>query len=121
VAFDPVLAWAEGTLSARFILSAGVVHVAQPETALAAVRRAVDSYESPFAVAALHVMTSLTGSALIALAVARGALSADAAWRAAHVDEDFEIRKWGEDEEAMQRRGARAREFYAAAMVIAVL
>ena len=104
-AFDPVLDWAAQALGARFILSAGLMHVAQPEAALAAVRRAVDAYESPFAVAALHVMTSLTGSVLIALAVARGALSAEAAWRAAHVDEDFQIRKWGEDEEATIRRG----------------
>ena len=120
-AFDPVLEWAAQALGARFILSGGLIHVAQPEAALAAVRRAVDAYESPFAVAALHVMTSLTGSVLIALAVARGALSAEAAWRAAHVDEDFQIRKWGEDEEAAIRRAARAREFYAAAEVIASL
>ena len=66
-------------------------------------------------------MTSLTGSVLLALAVARGAVTAEAAWRAAHVDEDFQIRKWGEDEEAAIRRAARAREFYAAAEVIAAL
>jgi chaperone required for assembly of F1-ATPase len=120
-AFDPVLAWAEDALGARFILSAGVTHVAQPAPALAAVRRAVDAFENPFVVAALHVMTSLTGSVLLALAVARGFLSADDAWRAAHVDEDFQIRKWGEDEEAQSRRAARGREFYAAAEVIASL
>jgi chaperone required for assembly of F1-ATPase len=120
-AFDPVLAWAAEALGARFILSAGLMHVAQPESALAAVRRAVDAFERLFAVAALHAMTSLTGSVLLALAVARGALGAEAAWRAAHVDEDFQIRKWGEDAEAGARRAARAREFYAAAMVIAAL
>jgi chaperone required for assembly of F1-ATPase len=118
-AFDPVLAWAEEALGARFVLSAGVMHVAQPERALAAVRSAVDVYESPFAVAALHGLTSLSGSVLLALAVARAAISADAAWRAAHVDEDFQIRQWSEDAEAMQRRAARWREFEAAARVIA--
>jgi chaperone required for assembly of F1-ATPase len=61
------------------------------------VRSAVDVYESPFAVAALHALTSLSGSVLLALAVARGAISADTAWRAAHVDEDFQMRQWGED------------------------
>jgi chaperone required for assembly of F1-ATPase len=120
-AFDPVLAWAEEALGARFVLGAGLTHFAQPEAALAAVRSAVGAYQSPFAVAALHVMTSLTVSVLLALAVARGALTAEAAWRAAHVDEDFQIRKWGEDEEAITRRAARAQEFYAAAMVIAAL
>jgi chaperone required for assembly of F1-ATPase len=117
-AFDPMLAWVEEALGARFILSAGVMHVAQPERASAAVRAAVEAYESPFAVAALHGLTSLTGSVLLALAVARGAWSAEDAWRAAHVDEDFQIRQWGEDDEAMRRRAARWVEFAAAARVV---
>jgi len=116
-AFDPVLAWAEEALGVRFILSAGVMHVAQPERATAAVRAAVEAYESPFAVAALHGLTSLSGSVLLALAVARGAWSAGDAWRLAHVDEDFQIRRWGEDDEAMARRAARWVEFEAAARV----
>jgi chaperone required for assembly of F1-ATPase len=117
-AFDPVLAWAEEALGARFFLGAGVMHVAQPEATLAAVRVAVDDYRSAFAVAALHGLTSLSGSALLALAVARGARSAGDAWRAAHVDEDFQIRQWGEDDEAMARRAARWVEFEAAARVV---
>jgi chaperone required for assembly of F1-ATPase len=117
-AFDPVLAWAEEALGTRFILSAGVMHVAQPERALAAVRAAVDAYGSPFAVAALHGLTSLSGSVLLALAVARRAQSAEKAWRVAHIDEDFQIRQWGEDDEAMVRRAARWVEFEAAVRVI---
>ena len=117
-AFDPVLAWAEETLGARFILSAGMMHVVQPEPALAAVREAVDAYESPFVVAALHGLTSLSGSVLLALAVARGKWSAGDAWRATHVDEDFQIRQWGEDDEAMARRAGRWVEFATAARVI---
>ena len=109
---------AEDALGARFILGAGVMHVTQPEPALAAVGAAVDAYQSPFAVAALHGLTSLSGSVLLALAVARGAWSAEEAWRAAHVDEDFQILQWGEDDEAMARRAARWTEFEAAARVI---
>jgi chaperone required for assembly of F1-ATPase len=120
-AFDPVLAWAEEALGVRFILSAGVTHVTQPEPTLAAVRATIDAYENPFAVAALHGLTSLSGSALLALAVARGAWSAGDAWRAAHVDEDFQIRQWGEDDEAMARRAARWVEFEAAARVVAAV
>ena len=117
-AFDPVLVWAEDALGARLILGAGVMHVTQPEPALAAVLAAVEAYQSPFAVAALHGLTSLSGSVLLALAVARGAWSAEEAWRAAHVDEDFQILQWGEDDEAMARRAARWTEFEAAARVI---
>ena len=120
-AFDPVLAWAEQQLGARFILSAGIRHVQQPTRSLEAVRRAVEARNDPFALAALHVQTALTGSALIALQVAAGAVAPDLAWRAAHVDEDFQIRQWGEDEEANLRRAARWRDFEAAAKVLDAL
>ena len=93
-AYDPVLAWARDALGAHFVTTVGLAHVAQPEAALAAVRAAVEAYGDPFAVAALHVMTSLTGSLLIALMTAKGALSPEAAWRAAHVDEDFQIGRY---------------------------
>ena len=118
-AYDPVLAWARDRLGARFVTTVGVAHVAQPEAALAAARAAVEAYVDPFAVAALHVMASLAGSLLLTLMTAAGALSAEAAWRAAHVDEDFQIGRWGEDEEAKRRRAARWRDFAAAAKVLA--
>ncbi len=117
-AFDPLLDWAGAALGATFLVAEGVVHVRQPEPALAAVRAALEAVESPFALAALHVMTSLTGSVLLALAVARGSLSAEEAWRIAHVGEDFQIAQWGEDEEAKGRRAARWRDFEAAARVV---
>ena len=118
-AFDPVLEWAGKALGATFVLGQGVVHVRQPESALKAVGAALAAFESPLALAALHVMTSLTGSVLLALAVARGHLGAPEAWRVAHVGEDFQIARWGEDDEARARRAARWREFEAAARVMA--
>jgi chaperone required for assembly of F1-ATPase len=118
-AFDPVLAWAHEALGARFILSEGIRHVAQPASALKAVAAALAAINDPFALAALHVMTALTGSALLALGVSRGRLAADEAWRAAHIDEDFQISRWGEDAEAMSRRAARWRDMEAAAKVFA--
>jgi chaperone required for assembly of F1-ATPase len=108
------LRWAAESLGARLNVTTGVMHVAQPPEALAAIGSALDTYEDPVAVAALSVMTTMTGSAVLALAVARGFLSAEAAWQAAHVDEDFQAERWGADAEAMARREARWREFEAA-------
>ena len=117
-AFDPVLRWAAETLNARFIVTAGLVHVRQPPETLAAIVAALDAYDDPIALAALSVMTTLTGSALLALAVARGFILVEAAWRAAHVDEDFQAERWGADTEAMARQEARWREFEAAGAVL---
>ena len=65
-------------------------------------------------------MTTLTGSAVLALAVECGRLEAEAAWNAAHVDEDHQIELWGADEEAAARRAWRWREMEAAARVLAL-
>jgi chaperone required for assembly of F1-ATPase len=120
-AFDPVLDWAHEGYGVRFSLAEGVIHLRQPERSLEAIRAALTAIDEPFALAALHVMTTLTGSVLLALAVFRGALSAGEAWRIAHVDEDFQIAVWGEDDEAMARRAARWREMAGAAAIALAL
>ena len=116
--WDPIIAWAERRFSGRFVLAEGVVHVAQPEPTLAAIRAAVERFDDPFRLAGLSLATSLSGSALIALALAEGALDVDAAWAAAHVDEDWNIEKWGEDSEATARRAKRSADFRAAALAL---
>ena len=113
--WDPVLFWAADALGAHFILSEGVVHARQPETAVAAARAALPS--DPWSVAALHVVTTLTGSALLALALSQGAREPAEIWAAAHVDEDFNIEQWGLDEEVASRRAARAVDFEAATRI----
>ncbi len=85
--WDPVLDWARDALGARFILSQGVTFVEQPAPALTRARAAIPA--DPWRLGALHVATTLTGSALMALALAAGALSTEDAWTAAHVDEDW--------------------------------
>jgi chaperone required for assembly of F1-ATPase len=112
--WDPVLAWAKSALGAQLALAEGIVHVVQPQAAVDRLREALKAHD-PFGLAALHVMTGLTGSALLALAVALGEMSAEEAWKAAHVDEDWQIAQWGDDAEAASRRAARWRDFDAAA------
>ena len=111
----PILAWARETLGARFVLSEGVMFVAQPESAVAAARAAIPS--DPWRLGAVNVITTLTGSALIALAVAHGQLGVDDAWTAAHVDEDWNMKFWGRDELALQRRATRFADMQAAGTV----
>jgi chaperone required for assembly of F1-ATPase len=111
-----VLDWARSELGARFTLAQGVIHVAQPEGALAAARAAMPS--DPWRLGALHAVTTLTGSALIGLALSRGRLSVEDAWRAAHVDEDWNMEQWGRDDIALAQRAARFAEMQAAARIL---
>ena len=117
-AWGPVLAWAREALGARFLLVEGIVAVDQPAESLAAVKAALADLD-PLKLAALHVATTLTGSALIALAVLRGGLTAEDAWTAAHVDEDWQMAQWGRDATALSRRAARWQEMQAAALILA--
>ena len=118
--WDPILRWAEQDLGARFAVGAGLMPVVQPDAAKAAVARALEEYGG-FALAALHVITTLTGSVLLALAHARGHLTAGEAWAAAHVDEDWQISKWGEDAEAKARRQRRWADMQAASRMLTLL
>ena len=103
-----------------FVLAEGITFVAQPPATLAALGEAVDAAVgqgpgAPFRLAALDVMTTLTGSALLALAVMRGRLTPEDAWAAAHVDELFQESQWGADAEALERRDRRWADMHAAA------
>ncbi len=119
--WDPILDWAREVLGARFILSEGVVHVEQPRESIAAVGRHLSARSEPLLLASLHVMTTLTGSALVALAVEHGEIDAEQGWTAAHVDEDWNIEQWGEDFEAAARRASRKAEMMSAVNLIAAL
>lgn len=114
--WDPVLFWAADTLGAHFILAEGIVYARQPDQAVAAARAALPT--EPWSIAAIHVLTTLTGSALLALALMRGVLDEDQVWSAAHVDEDWNADQWGVDGEVAARRAARLVDFKAAARLL---
>jgi chaperone required for assembly of F1-ATPase len=115
--WDPILAWARTTVGAGFAVGQGIVHVPQPDDAIAGARAAIP--RDPWRLGAVHAVTTLTGSALIALALARGNIGLDAAWAAAHVDEDWNMEFWGRDELGLKRRAYRFAEMTAAARVLA--
>ncbi|MBM2711571.1 ATPase [Mesorhizobium caraganae] len=119
--WDPVIDWARSALGARFNLAEGVIHVEQPRESIAVLGAHLAQRAEPLRLAAIHVMTSLTGSALLALAVDYGALDGEAAWAAGHVDEDWQAEHWGHDAEAVARRSARKRDMMAAVSLLEAL
>jgi len=125
--WDKVLDWAGETMGVEFQTGTGLRFVTQKPEALAAVSSYLRQWlspasaDTPYVLAALHSMTCLTGSALLAFMAAAGALEAREAWRLAHIEEDWAITQWGQDEQAARSRAERARDFYAAAAVPAAL
>jgi chaperone required for assembly of F1-ATPase len=122
--WGPVLDWARDTLGARFVTVEGVMFVTQPPDAIAAAAAAIPNganIENAWRLGALNVVTTLTGSGLLALALAAGRITVDEAWAAAHADEYWNMKFWGRDELALQRRAYRFAEISAAATVLSLL
>lgn len=116
--WDPILAWARRRYDVDLALACGVAPVAQPAAALERLRAAVRA-RTPFELAALSPLATISGSLLIALAVAERAIDAQAGWAAAALDEHWQQEQWGEDAEAAGSLEARRIEFLAACRFLA--
>lgn len=115
--WDPPMEWLARAYDAPLRATIGVVPIEQPASTLARIGTVVDRFDH-LALTALLSATALTGSAVLALALAEQRLDASAAWEAANVDEDWQIAQWGEDAEAAARRRDRWRQMQAAAFVL---
>ena len=109
-AWNPVVAWASANLGADFNMVSGVMHSAQSAETIAAVEAYLAGL-SNFEITVAHNLTTLTGSALLGLMLTANAISPEAGWAAAHVEEDFQIATWGQDDEANARRAFRRIDF----------
>lgn len=118
-AWTPAIDWAQRRYDIHLVTTAGIVHRPQPPLALARLADAVAALDD-WALAACSPIVTITGSLLLALALVEGASMADAAWAAAHVDEDWQIELWGEDALAADARARRRAEFDAAVSFLAL-
>lgn len=110
--WDPILGWARRRYDVDFETVGGIMHRAQPGGTTERLARATAA-RSPFELAALSPLVTISGSLLIALTLAEGAIELDTAWEAATVDEAWQAEQWGEDAEAAQRLALRRAEFEA--------
>jgi len=101
-AWDPLLDWVAGRHGAQLSVATGIMFVDQPAEALAALERAVAGL-GPFHLMGLHSAAAITGSLVLALALAEGRVSGADAFAASRIDEAFQAGKWGADAEATAR------------------
>jgi chaperone required for assembly of F1-ATPase len=118
--WDPVLAWARARYGAAFEIVAGVIHKKQPAGTVERLAAAVAT-RGPFELAGLSPLVTVSGSLIVALALAEGAIGLDAAWAAAALDELWQAEKWGEDREGAAALAARRADFAAAARFLSLL
>lgn len=117
--WQPMLDWAARDLDAALRVTRGLMPVAQPPDALAALRRHTAA-RPPLDLAALGVLVPSFGSLVLGLAVVLGRLDVAGAHRLAILDETFQEQVWGTDAEALERRRRVGEEVAVAARLVAL-
>lgn len=115
--FAPVLEWAEEEYGLEFVLTGGVMPVAQPPESL---EKLTELYAeaSNHELAALAMLVPLLGSALLTLAVWQGEITIEEALIAARLDEAVQQKYWGADAETAAKWDAKCRDARAAAFFL---
>ena len=113
-AWDPLLDWARRRYDVDFVTGTGVIHFPQPDATVRRLAHELTIFDA-FHLAALAPLVTIGGSLIAGLAVADGAMTAEDAWAAVSVDEQWQIDEWGSDSEAVIALEARRSEFLAAA------
>lgn len=119
-AWDPLLCWASNRFGIEFVVTAGIVHRAQPPGTLVALRQVLDTMDA-FTLAALSPIVTVSGSLVAALALAERAADPEQVWLAARLDEEWQAEQWGEDELALAAAQTRRRDFEAGVRMLALL
>lgn len=118
--WDPPLDWARDRYDVHFEIVAGVMHRPQSEATVERLGAAIAA-RTAFELAPLSTIVTITGSLVLALALAERAMDAKAVWAAANLDEDWQAEQWGEDDLAVKTREAHQREFEPAARFLSLV
>jgi chaperone required for assembly of F1-ATPase len=118
--WQPLLDWADERYGARLVIVEGLAFVEQPADAVARLGEAVATH-SDLGLSALYNLTHISGSLIVALAVAEGHLAAADAFAAAQLDELYQVERWGEDPIATKRHEGIRHDIEAGARFLALL
>jgi chaperone required for assembly of F1-ATPase len=118
--WDPPLDWARERYDVDFAVTAGITHVDQPAATVKRLAAAVAARDA-FHLAGLSPLVTLSGSLVLALALAEGAMTEENVWLAAELDQLWQAEQWGEDDLATTAREDKRRDFRAAARFLALL
>ena len=119
-AWNPLLNWASECLNARLNTGVGILYVRQPWESLSNLRCRI-SIMSPFSLAAVHDLITISGSFVAALAVVYGHKTAEDIWEICQIDEIWQIEQWGQDDLAAAASAQKRHDFSIAANYYSLL
>lgn len=118
--WQPLLDWAEETFNAKLKVVEGVIPITQDQSAHQGFGAAMADMDD-WQLTALAEMVGVSGSIVVGFAMFAGALDGDQAFSVCHVDEDHQIKQWGEDAEATTRRANVRAELHTAVQFLDLL
>lgn len=118
--WEPLLDWARGRYDVTFAVTSGIMPVDQPPATVERLSAAVHALD-PWLLAGLSTIVSIGGTLVGALALVEEAATVETLWEAAQLDEDWQVRQWGEDAEAVARTAERRVQFDEAARYCALI
>jgi len=119
-AWEPPLRAVEARFDVCFARSEGVQFTGQPASTIDRVG-AVYAALNAWTLAPLQTVVSITGSAVLGLALLEGLSDAGAVFDAGELDEQYQIEKWGNDSIAIAARESRQVAFAAAMRFLAAV
>jgi chaperone required for assembly of F1-ATPase len=108
--WEPIVSAFEVREGVRLERVSGIVHKPQPAATLATLKSRLGELD-PFTLAALEVLTSLSASLTVGLSALEPDADREGLWRAAELEEAWQMELWGTDTEAEERRDRRKADF----------
>ena len=112
--WSPYLDWVSATYGVSLQTGAGIAPIKQSQSSIEVLTQIAQGGEgpepNPLRLTGLAHGAGLLGSAVLALRMESGEDKAENIWRAAFLDDFFQIEQWGEDSEAMARLEGMKRE-----------
>jgi chaperone required for assembly of F1-ATPase len=96
--WQPLLDWVEKTYNANLLVTTGVFPIKQPQETIQNLSKKIKDFDD-FHITILSSLTKTSGSLVISLCV----IGADDAFNASQLDENWQRKKWGEDNEDIIR------------------
>ncbi len=104
-AWQPWLDWAAATHGLHLLVTTGITPITQPPETCIICETILEAFDD-YTLAACGIMVPALGSLVLALAAATGYMDAATATALSSLDEQWQERQWGQDEDAAMKRHA---------------
>jgi len=101
--WQPLLDWAEESLSVRLTTTTGLLPVSQPPENSEVLKKQLENLQD-MELTAVAALAAATSSLILAMAVTDGRIDSEEAFQAAQLDEIYQNERWGRDAETDARR-----------------